>query len=68
VLRNGANDGSLVLEAAQPDTLGALTLERMQKKIASGGDWNILVRSQESKMEIPALFRSIRHQQSFESR
>jgi hypothetical protein len=52
MLRNGANDGILVVEAALPGTLGALALERMQKD-ANGCNWDILFRSPEGKMEIP---------------
>ena len=37
-LRNGANHGLLVLAKALPGASGSLALERMQKKIASGGN------------------------------
>jgi hypothetical protein len=41
VLRNGANDGSLVLKAAQPGTPGSLALERMQK-MPNGRNWEYI--------------------------
>ena len=53
VLRNGANDGSLVPEATQSGTLGALALERTQERWRAEANGGILVRSRESKMEIP---------------
>src|ERR1035441_4506164 len=56
-LRNGANHGLLVLAKDLPGASGSLALERMQKKIAAAANGGIVVRSRESKMEIPAYSR-----------
>jgi hypothetical protein len=53
-LRNRANHGLLVLAKALPGASGSLALERMQKRSPADANGGIVVRSRESKMEIPA--------------
>jgi len=52
-LRNRANHGLLVLAKALPGASGSLALERMQKRSPADANGGIVVRSRESKMEIP---------------
>jgi hypothetical protein len=52
-LRNRANHGLLILAKALPGASGSLALERMQKRSPADANGGIVVRSRESKMEIP---------------
>jgi hypothetical protein len=58
-LRNGANHGFLVPAKAVWRTTGSLALEPMQKKIASGGKWGILVRSRKAKRKFRLMGSSL---------
>lgn len=53
VLRDGTNDGSLVLEVAQPATARVSGVETNSKRCRTDATGGILAGCRESKMEIP---------------